>query len=483
MEGFGWNNQEDEDEDATTEEPIKPSKKPNYFDVSSIFRQQAEKASSNFANIFNLDDINEKDKDEEGKKAKKKKKLNKNNSSDKNNLDKKTQPEKLPDEKILKAEKEISQLADEVQMGSTETVPIEPGETILAEGANLPTDEAITNISEARRKISEIEQTIDRSSVRPEKLAVGNKDLDSGIQTPAETAVSEDDNLPPNEEINDSEKDKELPPIVPPPFIPELRTVNDNSPTLAVNRDQFITDRSNNIEKSDVEEKPNAGAAVLAFVGANYLSRRRDKKNNEIIRGVKNSLDSEIDELKQEGKEQRTRLGKVESIASVLERTSGNKPEVSLVNNKAEEKKSGPHLSAKNERDHMIQRPELTTGDSYSSNIETGAKRAPVEYMPINNELSGVEYKNENGNERLFSRSASLPDYIADNTPRSEPIELRPFNQDTGIPVQQNLRPGAQKRSNIFESDDVRMYKKAVNVGVGWAVLVLLSMLIIYILR
>ncbi len=351
-EGISWGNaEENNDDDEEVEDYIsisKPDKKPAPINLSALFKEQSDKASSAFAEIFNIEEKNKKN-DEDGEDDKTKAKKKKSNFgvfkkeesgissteleakigiSDKAEINQKEESKEGKDV-------EVNDDAPSLKAEEINPTPAESDEEIVMAAAEDITQqvEREATLEDARRRIEEVEQMIaDRHLVKkdpevsspdssekysddqPEPTYGGAKFGASAFENRIDSQNAED--LEPGEAVTEEYKEEpesansnpndskptKSPPVIPPPFNPDLIKNNPadqtiNNVNVYHNNQEKSSTYINNQENNVTEVKTTAGPALISFLAGEFFSRRRDKKLESKINKNQKESSKKIDDL------------------------------------------------------------------------------------------------------------------------------------------------------------------------------------------
>ena len=241
-------------------------------------------------------------------------------------------------------------------------------------------------------------------------------------------------------------------------------------------------------EKITVErQKP--VAAILAFLGAEFLSRRRDKKLEKSIKKQSKEQNAQIEDIKPPGS-----VAKTESLGSILKRT-----------NYATEHRSFQPVA---------QAPEKQiTETTVLKNRATNQKEPTLIQKPISarsevtrplemSQIPTVRYETTPVNtgfrvEKSAEQSRPTVEIIDDTTPeaKTDSKRVNRINKEspggsngapsypTSFTYNDLIEPQTKARTS-FKRDNVPVhpsdYKKSIQVGAGVAILILIAFIIIY---
>lgn len=332
-EGISWGSaEEDNPEDDEYESRKKSDKKPAPINLSSLLKEQSERATSSFAEIFNIEEKNKKDKDEkeENKKKKKSESVVKKSEPETVTEEKSPQEDSAKDVQESKQTEELPEKNSTTEHDPTQTSSIESqvpdditeeGEIIAISAAEDISQEVEreATLEDARRRIEEVEQRIaDRHIVKKEPentpVEIVNNDLleedpeptyggaKFGASSPEASVISDsvekeleqegepvqvEDEVDNNSSKSLSAKNNQPnpvipPPSIPPPFNPNIMAnnpnnfVNVNAPFNNFNQTPGSTYIDNRKEVTEV--RTTSGPALVSFLAGEFFSRRRDRK-------------------------------------------------------------------------------------------------------------------------------------------------------------------------------------------------------------
>lgn len=234
------------------------------------------------------------------------------------------------------------------------------------------------------------------------------------------------------------------------------------------------------VKEGSVVEKHKPVGAIMAFLGAEFLSRRRDKKLERSIKKQSKELNSKIEQIKL-----KHQPSEPESLASILDRANYvREPE-----QKVAEVPTSTKLSEISLRDRNI--PE-TNPIFYENKVESSKKltketRDVLEYETVpdkiiqNNEaiVNSPEINVQNNfeskkdlskNKQSSDRSSINSDNVSNYSPRTSQDAKSEPTKDT------YFTPQTQLASNTD-------YKQSIQTGAGVALIILAVFIVVFILR
>lgn len=465
-ENINWSSEEDEEdkEDKSTAAPIK---RPVSFSLNSLFKDQAEKASSSLMDFLNIKN-EEDDEDSEDKKKLKKKKpsalKNKAKEQEDSELTKPSMVDSNSSTLNIQESTQNSAVDDLLESRNQNTSLTQ--ESDVSVGHREMTSKLEDTLSDARRRIQEVDQEMARHLVRadPENNVVD--DLDQSV----EETVS-----------NKKEESEELAPVVPPPIlfeVPRYNEVTVTKPDL-VNVDNYSNvDRAGNAgnAKTEIVERNNSTGAVLAFLGANYLSKRRDKEIKESISEQSKRLDRKIEDKIISNRPELSPRNTPEPIKEVLERAKYAESETLPIVRSRDTKEEVTRLKPNNSREiQQLYKDRLKPQDLVQE-FKDGKK-------------GSFSYQEK---EAIDSRRIKTPEKRVDTTSRQKIGMIQNYSQDDhGLQGYTSSAFINQEKSvNAIDSDypnrsfnEKSDIKKSVSIGVGGAIIILFGLLLVYLIR
>lgn len=345
----------------------------------------------------------------------------------------------------------------------------------------LTSEQQISNIVPEKEEVFSDINTPEAYDVAAEAQTILEPEYE--IQEPAEApemeVAKEDKELVEEDAEEDQPANKENPvPRYAPPIISEF--------SLLQPKPELPTPLP--VETAVVEKQKPVGA-ILAFLGAEFLSRRRDKKLEKSLNKQSKELNARIEAIKPSAP-----LAEAESLGSILKRTNYSTEnrsfqsvarvpeqqitETTIVKNITTNQKEPTliqkSISAKPEVTISLEMSPIPTvryeTTPFNSNFRT--EKLPEQLRPTNEIIDDTTFEAKNDNKRVNQQNKE-----AVGGGNGTPSYSTQFIYNDLIEPQSTKKTSAKRDNTSIHIND---YKKSIQVGTATAILILIAFIIIY---